>query len=231
MINGILYIFMGLMLGIIIQRFIFSIRTPRQFLINIRPVFDASRSYITALLPVMVDENEMKKHQSDFAKQREALERSLLNQHGRYPESVFTIGFNPGLRAGFRSFLINVDRMTGLLFSITSVSDAERDSQFSQSIQFLSQAITTAMKNNQTIIQSLADLSNRKKSDIQEVDYINDIVTLEAKLKELIPDNIELIDLSPNYVRLAILVRDIRDLRQVLLQLLSSLTSARDSRL
>ena len=57
------------------------------------------------------------------------------------------------------------------------------------------------------------------------IDYTSDIVELEKRLNNIVPANMELLDISADNLYLTAIVRDIKDLRGILLQLINSLPS------
>jgi len=145
----------------------------------------------------------------------------LLKRQPGYPDWVFEVGFNPGLRGGFRFFLVNLDRVTELFASI--------DYQISQASPVLLQQISTSMndavKKNQELLEIMQTYFAQNKLQQSASDYTSDIVALEKRLNNIVPANMELLDISADNLYLTAIVRDIKDLRNILLQLINSLPS------
>ncbi len=139
---------------------------------------------------------------------------------GTYPEWVYEVGFNPGLRSGYRFFLINLERIIEVFFSM--------DYLLSQHINIvllenMSDHLALAMQKNQELLGILIEYFENKKIKNTQSDFTSDVAELEKALHRIVPDNLELLDTSPNYILLTALVRDFRDLRGLLLQLVMSL--------
>ncbi len=145
----------------------------------------------------------------------------LLKRQAGYPEWVFEVGFNPGLRGGFRFFLVNLDRVTELFMSI--------DYHVSQAspalLQQISVSMNDAVKKNQELLEIMQKYFAENHLQQSASDYTSDIVELEKRLNSIVPANIELLDISADNLYLTAIVRDIKDLRGILLQLITSLPS------
>lgn len=145
----------------------------------------------------------------------------LRATRGKYPEWVFELGFNPGLRSGFRFFLVNLDRMLEITFSmdyLVSIIDANL-------MQGMLNDLRDAMHKNQELLDILHEYFASKKLQDKVSDFTGDIQILENTLRGMVPANAELLDISPDYVAMTALVRNIKDYRDILLQMLVALPS------
>src|SRR5262249_28366471 len=94
-------------------------------------------------------------------------------------------------------------------------------------IQELKAAMASAMEKNEELLAVLFDyFTHHHITFFSAADFTSDITTLENTLRNVLPTHLELLDLSPDYVVLTTFVRDIKDIRQILLQLVTSLPAA-----
>ena len=197
---------------------IFPVHFEQEFRQGLVPLLNAMVEYIHALIDNMKEISSSDK----LERARLKIEFTLQSQQGMYPEWVYEVGFNPGLRAGFRFFLVNLERVSDILFSLnfllTSSVDEER-------LRGMDERLADAMKKNAELIMALSDYFKNKKIKATKSDFTSDITALENTLRQKIPGSIELLDLSPDYIKLTALVRDVKDLRELLLQLVLALPS------
>lgn len=144
------------------------------------------------------------------------VEKAFASQQSSYPNWVYETGFNPGLRASWRFMLIHIERLSELYFSLNYL--------LSQNTMKL-QAVPLAMQKNAELLAILIHYFETKQYQKTESDYTSDITELEIELKQHVPAHLDLIDMMPEYLTLTAVVRDIKDIRNVLLQLVLALPS------
>lgn len=200
--------------------FVFPVKQPRDFCLAVIPTLDSLAGYLRAITQVLSDAdevayNELKQAESDMFK-------SLVSS---YPEWVYRSGFNPGLRSGFRYFLIQLEHAADLCCSMTYwLRQFDTLTDKSELLQLLRQAT----KINIDLLNGLsrtmhhhAEKTLRPVNDVN-VDLVSDITALEGALQRLVPPSLELLDMSSEYVYTTALVRDVKDLREVLLALVAA---------
>ncbi len=148
-----------------------------------------------------------------------ALEKLLLSGWKIYPEWIYQRGFNPGLRAGFRFFLVHVDQIIELLI----VNDEQLRREQPPIAKHLQAKMVQAMEGNHQLLMLLMNYFEHKKLSETQTDFAEDINNLEQELWQILPNNLELLDLSPHFLLLIALVRNIKDIRNGLLKLISAL--------
>lgn len=146
------------------------------------------------------------------------IENVLLDK--TYPEWIYGIGFNPGLRAGFRYFLLKLEYLIDIYFSLNNAFTAELDREL-RSVTY--EAITETLRKNEDLMRLLHSYFTTGKIDRSLSDLTSDITTLEAIVRENIPENIDLLDISNDYLILTAITRALKDARQTLIELLSAL--------
>ncbi|TAK77925.1 MAG: hypothetical protein EPO11_01970 [Gammaproteobacteria bacterium] len=137
-----------------------------------------------------------------------------------YPEWVYEVGFNPGLRSGFRFFLVHIDWIIELFCSMNYLlARGEQSGLF----QELSELIAITQQKNQELFDILIEFFQNNNFTEIHSDFTSDIVALETATRQIIPQQLELLDISADYVTLTAFVRDMKDLRTLLLQLVMAI--------
>lgn len=204
----------GTAIGILCVYIIFPMKPPQAFRSGLVFILNATIDYTDVIIQV-IDKQDA----SLLANNRRKLEYALSNQTEQYPEWVYEIGFNPGLRAGFRYFLIYLDRIIETLFSIDTILYKSIDIPAE-----LASAVQQTLLQNEALLKILRVYFETNTLMQTPLDLTSDITALENSLAAVVPPGIELLDLSPQYVSFTELVRDIKDMRQLLMQLLMSLS-------
>lgn len=216
--NRMIDVVIGAFIGFLFTILVFPVRFAKEFSEGVIPILHSMNDYISALNEFLL--SDLNSYQEILDK-KIVIENILQNKQGIYPEWVYEVGFNPGLRSGLRFFLVNLERIIEALFSI--------DFLLSRNIEVLllnklSQPLVKTMIKNQELIIILLEYfkSNKIKGSIS--DFTSDIAELEHSLHRLIPSSLELLDISPQHLLITALVRDVRDMRGLLLQLVKALS-------
>jgi hypothetical protein len=197
--NFLLIALMGCALWVIINPLIFAPALYEQLAQGVTPL-------LQVLLQDHPDSNIIKKN--------------LIEKISGYPEWVFRIGFNPGLRAGYRFFLIQLEHVCELYFSMDYYINHRLPDELLIAIK---EPLETVRKNNQKLILVIIEKFKNKNILNTGENYINDLVILTDAVKRLIPHDLSLLDVSPDSVSLAAFLQDLTDLRHVLLQLVAAM--------
>jgi hypothetical protein len=214
--DRILDIMLGAVIGLMSMWLILPANWNQAFKLDMIPVMNTLQQYAATL------ENYL------FAPQNDTLEMQFkryqleecLQPKGSYPEWVYEVGFNYGLRSGFRYFLIHFEQAMEVFYSIEFLADQALDLTL---LNHLHAPITKVMRVNQELMTVIMAYFSNKKHVQTQADYTSDIDELEKNLHQLIPNQLEFLDISPHYLALTALVRDFRDLRHLLLQLVFAL--------
>lgn len=185
----------------------------QEFKVGFLPVLNALIDY-SRTISTVVNDGQLEHTQLHRAKIQ--LENALQERNG-YPEWVYEFGFNPGLRSGYRYFLINLERVIDLYFAVGYLFRSEllRDD-----LQGILTELRSVLEKNTQLIQIIVEYFSSGEYVDLGADFVSDMTALENMVRELIPLHLDLLDISPNYLLLTALVRDVKDVRYVLLQLL-----------
>lgn len=210
-------IFIGSLIGIVIVSLLRPARLDLEFSEGIIPLLNAIRGYFQ-VLSKQVMTNEV--NQETLSNAKLNISALFERQEGMYPEWVYDVGFNRGLRSGFRFFLIHLEKVTEIIISINFILKRGLDPSLLQSI---AEPLATFMKKNDELFEILITyFQERRLSEIHS-NFTSDMDELEEAVKKIIPRNVEALEVAPHYLHLAEWMRDMRDLRGVLLQLAMAL--------
>ncbi len=144
-------------------------------------------------------------------------------QQNAYPEWVFNAGFNPGLRSGSRFFLIKLEQAQEALCALNYLvlRDLQIDILRDQTSLFVK-----SLQGNRDLLATLIHYFQKKTMPALQQDFTSDISALETVLQKTVPPKLELLEIAPEYLALTAFVRELKDLRQLLLQLTAALPAA-----
>lgn len=195
---------------------IFPVRPYHEFRQGLAPLLRVLEKYVEAASRVLTRHGAI----SMLAEQHQAIETALTAQKSLYPGWVYELGFNPGLRSGFRFYLIHIERLIEIMTSLNVWLTASMTGGVTENI---STAMSRSLQKNAELINLIKTYFRHDKLQDIESNFTDDITELEKVFHTIVPDNLELLDISPDYIKLTAMVRDIKDMRAQLLQLIMAL--------
>lgn len=201
--NRFLDVVLGGLIGLVCVQWVLPVKFEEEFRASVLPVLNSLLVCLDALL-----EHFFQSKKAPFLPWAVA------------PEWVYEVGFNPGLRSGFRFFLVHLGRLAEIFSSMRYLASQPMDQEI---LHKMGGDMTHSMQKNRELIAILMDYFANKKVVTPPSDFTSDIAQLEKTLQGLLPDNLEFLEISPQYMTLTAYVRDIKDMRQLLLQLVMSL--------
>lgn len=180
---------------------------------DLLPILRVVEDY-SAQFTIIVDRNE---YDAVVCQALQDSIENVLQAQDRYPEWVYEFGFNPGLRASFRYFLLNLERIIELYIAVGYLFRSE---QLRVQLQEVANEVSLVLKKNTELLAVIKHFFIAREFAPLQDDFTSDMVALEEAARQVVPANIDLLDMSPNYLLLASFVRDVRDIRQLLLQLI-----------
>lgn len=214
----ILYFAAIILTAILLYRFFISIRSAKKFSKAILPAITALREYTQVLKSDLL----LEERSALLPEKKLQLQKALTLKSGMYPEWVFNSGFNPGLRSGIRSFLIKLEHVVELLSAIEFLT-ANQAFSFYKHMANPAFPLREVMQKNEELIAIIENYFKAEKQIEPEGNFTSDITMLERGLHQIAPNSLELLDISPDYLQLTALVRSMKDMRQVLLAMVSAL--------
>lgn len=147
------------------------------------------------------------------------VDATLSDCNSAYPDWVYDTGFNRELRGGFRFYLVTLDRVIEILHSINVMLPEFDALLFEDMLPYFEKSMLI----NHKILSSLHHYFAHGKKDNLTLDWKEDIVALEKTIQDFFPASEELIEISPQFYIVTALLREIKDLRRLLLDLLLAL--------
>ena len=137
-----------------------------------------------------------------------------------YPHWIYYVGFNPGLRAGTRHFLIQLSRAFDACltaqFYATKVSNEHAHHD-------LNAAFERVRASNAELVQILIDYFATSTIPATQTDWVSDLAELEMVLKSYITVDITVLEMVPEQLALVSTLHHVSDLRRALLELARAL--------
>src|SRR5262249_47033043 len=123
-----------------------------------------------------------------------------------------------------RYFLIHLEKVTELFFSMQYLAFKQIDPLL---LNNLKEPMGLVVSKNQELLEYLILYFENKKYTESTSDFTRDMTDLESALQRILPGHFELMELSPDYIRLTTLVKDLKDIRELLLQLVMTIPQDR----
>lgn len=207
----------GGFIGMTFSLLVLPVMPSAEFKAGLLPTLRVLRDATSALCDAAVSQNtEDKMLRSAFI----AMENMIATRQYHYPEWVFEFGFNYGLRAGFRFFLIQMDKVGDQLFAMHYLFIHKMDVSL---LSEIAEDVANALQKNQELLEVLISYFTNGKIGETQSDFTHDITELKNSLRSVVPDYAEWLDISPDYINLTAFVRGIQDIREMLLQLVIAL--------
>jgi len=210
---------LGGVIGIVFGQLLFPVNSYAEFSRGMLPLMEALISYSQSLQQSFVSHPH---NWQALGEKKGQIEKILSSRPNYYPEWVYEVGFNPALRAGFRFFLIHIEYVCELFFSMHYLMGMGIDAEL---LSELSAEMTTVVQKNEALLHIMQNyfVTGHFKEVTSNADFTSDMVALEKTLNDVTPGNLDLLNLSTDYITLAALIRDLKDLRGILLQLFMAL--------
>lgn len=210
-------VLMGGAIGILIGQFLFPVKPYDEFCAGVLPILQAINGYSKQYRELVIKQDN---NAGMLEQDKTRIEEALQTQYGLYPEWVYEFGFNPGLRGGFRFFLVNIERLTEAYFSLDYLTDS---GALHSCPTDLMAEIDHVMQKNEELIEVLITQFTEYKLVDRASDYTSDVKALEAVLQRLVPSDLSMLELIPGNIMMTSFVRDLVDARKLLLQLVLAL--------
>jgi hypothetical protein len=215
--NRVMMMAIGGMLGIFSSLIIFPLRPYWEFRIALTPMMDALIKYSSEL------EKYIQNNQGAvriLEKRLLKIENILRSRRNQYPEWVFEPGFNRNLRSSFRYILVQMERVTDAFFSLDYHARQPVDTEL---LADIAPQIIVVLSKNVELLKIIRAFFANESVDQSLENFTSDITNVHQAMQNLMPGSIELLDVTPDYVNLASLARDVIDIRELLLQIITGL--------
>lgn len=211
---------LGAFIGIGVNAFVFPGKLGEEFGTGILPVLRLFETYTKKYIDVVSGMATLPVLNENIIE----IENALQQQSSIYPEWVYEVGFNRGLRAGFRFFLLNIERLSDNLISLGFLLSRLQDEQM---LDAISTELTIVMRNNQALLHALIEYFEQQQLRSLTIELTDDVTQLEVAAQQQLPAHLELLQMAPSQVIMTAMVRNMRELRQLLLSLVMALPTER----
>lgn len=202
---------LGAIIGIVVNLTLFPIKLDVEFRNNLIPLFQSYRTYLSSITNLL-----LKKNREYVDEARCQVEENLQTQSAFFPEWVYEKGLSRSLQPGYRHFLIVTERVGQILFSMQYLAEHTYQEELLDEVQT---PLIHYTQQVDKIIHTLITILSLKIPEELVSDLGDELDILQSAFEKVAPLSIELLDVSPDYIKLAALIEDLRDLRVALIQL------------
>lgn len=206
----------GGVIGILSSLLILPVMPYWEFRMGLGPILDALIKYSRELEKFMLDRTL----ENPLEKRLLKIESVLCARRNEYPEWVFETGFNRNLRSSFRYVLVQLERVTDAFFSLDYHARQKMDEELFAEI---SPQLAVVLNKNVALLNIIREFFAGEAITQTNENFTHDITEVQQSLRNSLPGSVELLDLSQDYVNMTALARDVIDIRELLLQILTGL--------
>lgn len=177
-----------------------------------------TESFVTVVLDYISYFSDLTNRVADSESTRPIVDFSSDHSLRQKSEWVFAPGFSPGLRAGFRSYLLQIERTVELLHHL------ERSVECIKPDHELYACFISCMSVNKELLHLLrAFFEGRGMQHDDTVDWMRDLQLLEQLIEKRCPSIARAVHIHARDLQLIDVMYACKELRQVLLQLAMAL--------
>lgn len=203
-------------LGIISSLLLLPVMPYWEFRMGLCPILKALIRYSSELEKFMHDRNS----ENQLEKRLHKIENVLCARRNEYPEWVFETGFNRNLRSSFRYVLVQLERVTEAFFSLDFHARQKMDAELFAEV---APQLAVVISKNIALLNIIREFFAGEAITQTSENFTHDITEVQQSLRNSLPASVELLDMSPDYINIAALARDVIDIRELLLQILTGL--------
>jgi len=199
----------GAVIGIAANILIFPRRADKEFRLAMVDVIQCYAQYFMNIMSQLTQGESVAPNKID-------LDMQLLS----LPGWVYQRGFDTSLRSGHRFFLMTIEQISDLLFSMHHLANCSLEQDL---IEQLQSSFDRCALRVQEFFSGLVTLLEIKKLSHPIADFSEELDELEEKFQSVVPLSIELLDVKRDYVYIAAFIYNLTSLRRLLLKLAQAL--------
>ncbi len=207
-----LALIIGAGIGIISHLCLWPDSTENNFRQSMAIILQGLSKYVHSL----IDENSAKKKHILYLLQEGNQIETVLDSR----QSAYEIGFNRRLRSGYRFFALQIGRLLEILFAMEYLISKDVIAKMPDDLAEKSFAV---LRTNNELLDALSHYFRDQASFAKPSESGDDIAALDQALATVVPNQLALLDISPDYVMYADFARELKDMREVLRGLLNAL--------
>lgn len=215
--DRVLFVVAGGIWGILSGLLVLPVKPYEEFCQGLAPILNALIRYSEALSVYLQSDRSAGE---SLEKRLGKLEKILQSPRDEYPEWVFEAGFNRNFRSSFRFVLVQLDRVTDAFFSLDYYARQAMDAEL---LSEVAPHLSLVLDKNVELLKIIRAFFAGEYIRNDHENFTSDITDIYNSLQSVLPASIELLDVSPDYVNLAALARNVIDIRELLLQMVAGL--------
>jgi hypothetical protein len=213
---------LGATIGVIINLLIFPTRVDVVFRKTIMPTLVVYSSYLHAVGQLFFKKPDAA---SSALQQKIRLEKIFQMQASFFPAWVYEPGLSLTLQSGHRHFIIMVERIGEILFALHQIAKYSWSPDWSARLEA---PVTNYFSAVETVFRGLITVLSLQTLSETVSDLKEELIAVEKEIQALLPQSLDLIEMSEEFILLIAFGEQLKDLRITLLNLGNALRSAAD---
>jgi hypothetical protein len=202
----------GGVLGLLGSLLIFPVRADVEFRREAVPLLNAVSDYLSAIIYYLYDHSLEK----ELTNKKINLEEAWEN----FPDWVYETGFTSVLQQGHRHFLVRIEEIRQILFTLNHLARYEYDQELLKKFRGSMQSYEAQMKK---VIQHIITVLRSGKPTETVEDLSDTFEKIEKKFRTLMPYSLEILEINPDYVYLANFIFELKQLGEMIMILTGTL--------
>lgn len=203
---------LGSMLGMICHLFILPAQIDVEFRRRVAPILQVYEQYLKSISSLLF-KKELNQRASDLESQVQSL---LQSRTTLFPDWIYEKGLSITFQQGHRHFLLMIERLSQILFSMHYLARYSFDPDLINPIQ---EEINLYVESAQHVLQAIVKVLNLQKVNEQISDLKGELAQLEKMYKQEVPQPLTLSNLQSEEMMLAAFIVDLRDFRDTVIKL------------
>lgn len=200
-------IFIGGMIGIVSNLFIFPRRADEEFRLLLLPILLAYEKYFSAIVEFL------------FEKKAENAEKQKINLEQQLeclPDWVYDVGFDIGLKKGHQYFLMKIHQVAEILFAMHHTIRIEFDKEVIDTVRASVEDCAAKVKQ---LFDALITVFKLQKLTEGVEDFATELTQLDEKFQTLLPSSLSVVDMPTEDEKFYEFIYTLADLRKALIKL------------
>jgi hypothetical protein len=182
-----------------------------EFRRGVIPVLHAFANYLQAITDLFLLQTKQ-----DHQQKKYEVERVLQARRSHFPGWVYEVGFNSVFQQGYRHFLVRLEQMAQILFSMHYLARHASDPEI---IKIIDAPLQACVHQTIELMATLALLLDLKITHLPAADFSEKMHVLNNTLQQLDVLPPELLDVSHDYFHVAEFIEGLKDLQSALVNL------------
>lgn len=204
---------LGALIGIVVNSAIFPDRVDVLFRQAVEPILKCYIAYLQSIIHLLLTQEKL-----PADKQKIRLEKALQ----KLPTWVYETGFDLALQKGHRYFVMKVNEVSEILFSMHHLARYPFSHEL---LEVITTPLSESGKKGEQFFHALNNALNLQFVSTEFIDFYQEIENMENNFRKKVPLSVDVLDISKEYVYLIEFIYHFRELHDILIKMAEALNN------